>query len=158
MEENGLGRIIIVGGLAAEVYSERSYRTGDVDIVVEGDIELVRKVLSNSSEMGSRIFLPRIREISEKGIDLVGTVYSGKKVVRIDIDDEKYYVYMASPEDVVINYLEAWKFWNSVEDRDKAVLVYCANKERLDMSYLIARAIEKNVKDYLEKMGKEFNC
>ena len=32
LEEKGLGRVIIVGGFAAEIYSGRSYRTGDVDM------------------------------------------------------------------------------------------------------------------------------
>lgn len=156
MEEKGLGRIIIVGGFAAEIYSGRSYRTGDVDIVVEGNVELVKEILSRFSDRGMRIFLPRVREISEKGIDIVGNVYSGGKVAKINVD-EKYHVYVASPEDIIINYLEAWKFWNSIEDRNKAILVYCVNKENLDLTYLTSRATEKNVKDYLEKVN-EFNC
>ncbi len=98
MEGRGLGSIIIVGGFGAEFYSGRSYRTGDVDIVVEGDTELVSQMLSKFSDRGLRIFLPRIREISEKGIDLVGTVYSGEKVIRVNVDDGKYHVYMESPE------------------------------------------------------------
>lgn len=54
--------------------------------------------------------------------------------------------------------MEAWKFWNSIEDRNKAGLVYCANKERLDKDYLTDMAVEKNVEDYLERIDKEFNC
>jgi hypothetical protein len=34
LERKGLGRIIVVGGFAAEIYSGRAYRTGDVDIIV----------------------------------------------------------------------------------------------------------------------------
>jgi len=34
--KRGLGRVIIVGVFAAEIYSARAYRTGDVDIIVEG--------------------------------------------------------------------------------------------------------------------------
>ncbi|MBB5253633.1 hypothetical protein HNQ62_001402 [Sulfurisphaera ohwakuensis] len=77
LEDKGLGRIIIVGGFAAELYSGRSYRTGNVDVVIEGVAEnLVRDVLKEISDFGLRIYLPKIREISEKGIDIVGNVYS----------------------------------------------------------------------------------
>ena len=154
LEENKLGRIIIVGGFAAEIYSGRAYRTGDVDIIVEGDVELVRNVLKQFSDLGLRIMLPRIREISEKGIDIVSTTYDKKKIpIRLKVDE--YSVYIIPPEEVILTYLEAWKFWNSLEDRNKVVLIYCAQKESLDMEYLIRESISKNVNDYLEKI-KEY--
>ena len=36
LEECGLGRAIVVGGYAVELYSGGAYRTGDVDVVVRG--------------------------------------------------------------------------------------------------------------------------
>lgn len=36
LEECGLGRVIVVGGYAVELYSGGAYRTGDVDVIVEG--------------------------------------------------------------------------------------------------------------------------
>mgnify|MGYP001770647295 CR=1 FL=1 len=152
LEEKGLGRVIIVGGFAAEIYSGRAYRTGDVDIVVEGGAEeLVREVLRKISDFGLRIYLPKIREISEKGIDIVGTVYNRRKPpIRLQVDS--YQVYVIPPEEVVVTYLEAWKYWNSVEDRDKAVLVYCAQKDAIDADYLLEEAERRGVKDYLERL------
>jgi len=77
LERKRLGRVIIVGGFAAEIYSGRSYRTGDVDIIVEGgSADIVREVLREFSDFGLRIYLPKIREISEKGIDIVGENYN----------------------------------------------------------------------------------
>lgn len=80
LERKRLGRVIIVGGFAAEIYSGRSYRTGDVDIIVEGgSADIVREVLREFSDFGLRIYLPKIREISEKGIDIVGENYNRRK-------------------------------------------------------------------------------
>jgi hypothetical protein len=41
-----------VGGFAAEIYSERAYRTGDVDVIVEGDVKFVREFLKVVSDVG----------------------------------------------------------------------------------------------------------
>ncbi|BCU70190.1 hypothetical protein [Stygiolobus caldivivus] len=151
LEEMGVGRVVIVGGFAAEVYSGRGYRTGDVDIIVEGDTQIVRDVLREISDFGIRIYLPRVREISEKGIDIVSNVYDRPKPpLRMKVDS--YYVYILPPEEVVLNYLEAWKFWNSLEDRNKAVLVYCAQLDKIDLAYLNDQAEKRNVNDYLGRL------
>jgi len=155
LEEKGLGRIIIVGGFAAEIYSGRSYRTGDVDIIVEGDAELVRKVLLRISDLGLRVMLPRIREISEKGIDIVSNVYDRKREPKKLIVDGNYSVYIIPAEEVILTYLEGWKFWDSTEDKMKAVLVYCAQKEMIDKDYLEKEAKSNDVYDYYLKL-KEY--
>jgi hypothetical protein len=41
-----------VGGFAAEIYSARAYRTGDVDVIVEGDVKFVREFLKVVSDVG----------------------------------------------------------------------------------------------------------
>ena len=38
LEERGLGRLIVTGGFAVEVYTGRAYRTMDVDVIVEGEL------------------------------------------------------------------------------------------------------------------------
>ncbi len=152
IEREKIGRIIIVGGFAAEIYSGRSYRTGDVDIIVEGNSEIVKEILKKISDKGLRIYIPKIREISEKGIDIVDSIYSGERIRKIEVDN--YHVYIASAEDIVINYLQAWKFWESTEDKIKAILVYCA--QDVDEEYLNIKAKQKSVMDYLEKIRIEY--
>ena len=39
-----------------------------------------------------------------------------------------------------------------LEGRDKAVLVYCSQKDSIDMEYLTEEAEEKGAEDYLEKV------
>lgn len=152
IEKENQGRIIIVGGFAAELYSGRAYRTMDVDIIVEGNQELVKGILKQISDQGLRVYLPRIKEISDKAIDIVSDLYDkSKKPLKINIDDE-YHVYLIPPEEVILTYLAAWKFWESIEDRNKAVLVYCSKKELLEMTYLIEESKKRNVQDYLFKL------
>ena len=152
LEGKGLGKIIVVGGFAAEVYSGRSYRTGDVDVVIEGGgADIVREVLREISDFGRRIYLPKIREVSEKGVDIVGEIYNRRKPP-LEIHVDSYYVYIAPPEEIVITYLEAWKFWGSAEDRNKAVLVYCSQLSFIDKQYLEAESERRGVRDYLEKL------
>lgn len=131
---------------------EGATEPGDVDIIVEGNVEVVRRVLSKISDLGLRIMLPRIREISEKGIDIVSTVYDRRKEPLKLMVDRSYWVYISPPEEIIITYLEAWKFWKSDEDKMKAVLVYCAQRSSLDRGYLLDESIRRNVEDYLRKL------
>jgi len=98
--------------------------------------------------------LPRIREISEKGIDIVSNVYDRKREPKKLIVDE-YSVYIIPAEEVILTYLEGWKLYESTEDKMKAVLVYCAQKEMIDKGYLEEEAKSKNVYDYFIKL-KEY--
>jgi len=153
LTKRGVGRIIIVGGFAAEIYSARAYRTGDVDIIVEGDVKFVREFLKVVSDVGLRIYLLKFPQFAEKGIDIVGDRYEKqKKAVKLSIKGRT--IYIIPPEEVVISSLAAWKFWNSVEDRDKAYLVYAAQREHLDSEYLRERAAEEGVEKEMEEMIK----
>ena len=151
LERRGLGRIIIVGGFAAEVYSARAYRTGDVDIIVEGAADFVKEFLKKVSDVGLRIYLLKFPQFSEKGIDIVAEKYDKpKKPIELKIGGRK--VYIIPPEEVIVSCLAAWKFWNSLEDRDKAYLVYSAQREYIDMRYVKRRAVEEKVEDKLDEM------
>lgn len=82
---------------------------------------------------------------------IVGNVYNkNKPPLKIQVDS--YHVYIIPPEEVILTYLESWKFWNSTEDRNKAVLVYCAQKERIDINYINLESERREVNDFLEKL------
>lgn len=149
LEKRDLGRIIIVGGFAAEIYSARAYRTGDVDIIVEGRSDFVKEFLRSVSDVGLRIYLLKFPQFTEKGIDIVAEKYEKpKKPIELKVDRRR--VYIVPPEEVIVSCLAAWKFWDSLEDRDKAYLVYSAQREHVDMEYMRRRAAE-------ERVGKELS-
>ena len=96
-----------------------------------------------------------MREISGKGIDIVSNVYDRKKKPNKLIVDEKYSVYIIPAEKVILTYLEGWKLYKSTEDKMKAVLVYCAQKEMIDKEYIEKEAKSNDVYDYYLKL-KEY--
>ncbi|MEM0027290.1 MAG: hypothetical protein QXT53_05235 [Ignisphaera sp.] len=150
-EQMGIGRIVVTGGFAVEIYTGRVYRTMDVDVIVEG--EKARKVLElfleRFSERIGRGFLPTYEILQLKSIDIVSTVYRRRaQPTKIIIDNQ--HAYLEPIEELIIMYLVGWKYWGSTEDRDKAYWLYAMWKDRIDQSYLDARAREENVEDHLE--------
>ncbi|MEM2021364.1 MAG: hypothetical protein QXP80_03955 [Zestosphaera sp.] len=155
LEERGLGRIIITGGFAVEVYTGRVYRTMDVDIIVEGAdaVRLVENFLIKFSERIGRGYLPRYEVLQLKSIDIVSLVYR-KKAPLTKLFVESLCVYVEPVEELVVTYLAGWKYWNATEDRDKALWLYITWRDRIDLSYLTDRSKEEGVADYLELLGK----
>lgn len=150
LESRGLGRVILVGGFAVEVYTGSTYRTLDVDIVVTGGIDLVRSFLDAIADRVGRTWVPRLSPLAERGIDLVGTVPTGKRrPVELRVRGRRLYV--EAPEDLIVKSLAGWKFWNSEEDRDKAILLLRALRGRVDLEYLRRRAKEEGILDVLEE-------
>ncbi len=150
LEARGIGRVILVGGFAVEVYTGSTYRTLDVDIVVTGGIDLVKSFLDAIADRVGRTWVPRLRPLAERGIDLVGTVPTGKRrPVELVVRGRRLYV--EAPEDLIVKSLAGWKFWNSGMDRDKAILLLRALRGRLDLDFLRRRAKEEGVLDLLEE-------
>jgi hypothetical protein len=153
LEGGGLGRIIITGGFAVEVYTGRIYRTMDVDVIVEGINagSLVERFLEKFSEKIARGFLPKYELLQLKSIEVVSVVYGRKsQPTKLVVGD--FHVYVEPVEELVITYLAGWKFWESTEDRDKAYWLYALWSERIDHEYLESRAVEEGVYDYLRAL------
>jgi len=155
LEQSQLGRMVVVGGFAAEFYTGATYRTLDVDLVVEGSNarQILTEFLSKISEKPCRIYLPTFEAIASKGIDIVAESYSKPKPP-VKIEVEEYSVYMESPEELIITYLNAWKYWQSSEDRDKALALIAVLWSKVDQSYVKQRAKEESVHDKLEEALK----
>jgi hypothetical protein len=148
VEDRGLGKIIITGGFAVELYTARIYRTMDVDIIVDGCKDVVEEFLKRFSERIGRGYMPTYEIISLKSIDIVSTVYSRVKPPTKVLVNELY-VYVDPVEDLIATYLAGWKYWNSTEDRDKALWLLAVWEEKIDWSYLNSICREQNVLDKL---------
>jgi len=151
LEERGLGRIVVTGGFAIEVYTGRVYRTMDVDIVVEDSraARVIEMFLTKFSEKIGRGYLPRYEVLQLKSIDVVSSVY-GKEALPTKLLVENLYVYIEPVEELIVTYLAGWKYWSATEDRDKALWLYITWKDRVDLNYLKKRSKEEGVLDYLE--------
>lgn len=151
IEGRGLGRVVITGGFAVEVYTGRVYRTMDVDVVVEGCSDVVEGFIRRFSEKIGRGYLPTYEVLSLKSIDIVSTVYTRRKEpTKLYVDN--LYVYIEPVEDLITTYLSGWKYWGSTEDRDKVVWLLITWRDKLDWDYLNSICVEKGVMDKLKEL------
>ncbi|OYT40182.1 MAG: hypothetical protein B6U89_02985 [Desulfurococcales archaeon ex4484_58] len=148
-----IGYMVLTGGFAVELLCGRVYRTYDIDIITSNlsVARVLERFLNRISEKISRGYLPFYEEIASKSIDIVSTSYTRKKKpVEIKIDD--LLVYVDPPEELIVNYLVAWKYWDSTIDRDKALWLLIVLSDKLDREYLYGRASEEGVLDKLEEL------
>jgi hypothetical protein len=151
IEGRGLGRVVITGGFAVEVYTGRVYRTIDVDVVVEGCSDVVEEFIRRFSEKIGRGYLPTYEVLSLKSIDIVSTVYTRRKEpTKLYVDN--LYVYIDPVEDLITTYLSGWKYRGSTEDRDKVVWLLITWRDKLDWDYLNSICVEKGVMDKLKEL------
>ena len=149
MELNGRGRIIITGGFAVELYTNRAYRTGVVDIIVEGDKTFVENILSMFGKRVSRVW--ELELFSDKAIDIVSTMYLKPKAP-IKLRVNEYWIYIEPVEEILITCLAACKFWNSISDCEKAIMLIICQRDIIDWNYLRDRASREQVLDKLEEL------
>jgi len=158
LERRDLGRVIVTGGFAVEVYTGRMHRTMDVDVIVEGvnAIKVVETFLTKFSERIGRGYLPRYEVLQLKSIDIVSPIY-GKKAQPTKLLVEGLSIYLEPVEELIITYLAGWKYWSATEDRDKALWLFIAWRDRLNHDHLEKRSREERVEDYLELLKKNAN-
>jgi len=158
LEESGVGKIIVVGGFAAELYTGRGYRTADVDIIVEGvnaDKVVAEILIKIGFTKEARVYLKEEGELIEKAIDIVSVKYDKPmQPLKWNLKVKGYYFYVIPPEEIIISSLASAKYWNVGIDYERAAMIYYAQKERLNISYLMKRAEEEKVTDLLGKIMK----
>ncbi|MGC8606071.1 MAG: hypothetical protein ACP5GZ_01025 [Vulcanisaeta sp.] len=155
LESEGAGRIIIVGGFAAELYSGGVYRTGDVDVIID----------SRDSERAMGILYEELNHINARregrvwvsdyfgvlALDIVGVTYVGRvKVLRVD----NGHVYIESPEDNAVTSLNACVYWSSDADCERAAAVLAVQWGSIDWNYLVDRAWREGVLDKLNEIRR----
>ena len=155
MAEKGLGRIVVTGGFAVEVYTGRTYRTMDVDLIAESPeaADVLEKALSMVGEKLGRGYLPRWEALAAKSIDIVSSVYD-RPADPVELEVEGLKVYLDPPEVLVVRYLSGWKHWEATEDRDKALWLLAAARRFLDRGLLETLAREAGVEDRLVELEK----
>lgn len=151
VESRQLGRVVIVGGFAVELYSGGAYRTGDIDFVLDTyKPEEARRVFEELAE--SRGWRRVSRTYEGPGalfLDLVGYEYIGRVKV-LEICGGK--VYVQSPEDAIVSSLNACVYWNSPGDCERAVAVLAAQQGHIDWGYLVALAERNGVLSKLNEL------
>jgi len=144
--------IILVGGGAVEFYTNGWYVTGDLDVITTDRKKLVSLLL----EMG-------YERVSERGfikdeifIDVVGS-YFDRHSDEIGIKGTDLTVRVISIEDIIIDRLCACVHWVSQKDCEQAGYLLAGYQAKLDMEFLMKRAVEEQVLDKLEELLKEIS-
>lgn len=149
-------RPIVVGGMALELYTSGQYQTGDIDIKSPAS---VKEILA---ELG---FKKAGRTYYNKDLDIfVDWLGSGlsegpeaeAKTYLIGLDEnKKHVVRVVSREDLIIDRLNAAKWWEDVDSCMWARLLVkmsAMSGEPLDIEYLKQRAKKDDVADFLDKI------
>ncbi|ABL87421.1 conserved hypothetical protein [Pyrobaculum islandicum DSM 4184] len=152
LERRGLGRVVIVGGFAVELYSGGVYRTGDVDFVL--DTHNPQAALEVFTALANAAGWRRVSRVWEGPsplyLDLVGLEYLGR-VKELWACGSRLYV--QSPEDSVVSSLAACVLRNSPADCERAAAVLAAQWEQIDWAYLRERAKREEVLEKLVELA-----
>lgn len=140
------GDFIVVGGFATSLHCLGAYRTMDVDVVYAGGLEKLEESLMRLGFKRNRVWC---HEEADYALDIVPPSEPGRTLT---FEIGGYKVRVASPEDTIINDLAGYKFWEDRSLLDRAVLVFRAQKDRLDIKYMRRRARGRGVADVLEEL------
>ncbi len=144
------GKLVLVGGFAVGVYTRGQYITGDIDAACPISDEVEGKLRKLGFEkVGRHLAYPELNYMIE-----IPTGWIGKRKV-LPVKIASYKVDLISPEDLIVDRLCAYKFWESQTDFAQAAMVLAAQRERIDENYLQMRAREEGVEDAYKKLEAE---
>ena len=151
---------IVVGDEALEIYTQGSYTTGDIDIKAPKD--LISRVLQNFNFKNvGRLW---INEELDIYIDWLGdSLDEGKeaedRLVEIELS-EGLTLRVISIEDLIIDRLNAYKWWSDQDSRMWAeILLEIADSidHSLDWGYLKKRSTEENLEEIFEGLKRRYD-
>lgn len=142
---------VLVGGSALEFYTLGDYATRDIDLVAE-ERYLVGQALQQlgfKHQPGQRHWYHEELDIS---IEIPDTELAGSKEKATILEIQGTPVYIIAPEDLLIDRLAAFKYWESASDGEWAARLYAIHRESMDLDYLQQRAETEKVLDALEQI------
>jgi len=143
---------VLVGGGALEFYTQGNYMTLDIDLVVPGRdaIKSVIEMFGFSRSPGEKSWYSEELQLSVEVPDdtLAGSM---ERIVAVEVE-EGLTVYIIGVEDLIIDRLNAYKWWNSLNDGQWATAVVYIHYDDIDFKYLRQRAGEEGVLDELEEV------
>lgn len=144
---------VVVGGFALEFYTTGGYNTGDIDLVFP-DNKLLGRVLE---KMG---FIKIGRHWINKELDIYIEV-PGSKLTRgeiehlVEVEIDGLPVYMIGVEDLIIDRLNAYVYWKSLDEENWIKEMMIINFDKLDWKYLKERSKKEGTDAVLKKFKKE---
>ncbi len=137
--------LYLVGGQAVEAYTAGQFTTGDIDITTTKKAETERALVRLGFTMEGMVWL---NAALGAAVHIVGTHPTRSERTRA-IEVGPYRVNIVGVEDLIIDRLEAAKFWKSERDSEQATVLYQVFRGAIDLEYLRKRAAEEGVQDIL---------
>ncbi|NVM54736.1 MAG: hypothetical protein HWN66_13625 [Candidatus Helarchaeota archaeon] len=145
--------IIILGGFAVQFYLAGEYLTRDVDLACDNKDALNDLLFAlNFEKIGRHYFLDEL----DLAIEIPSSSISRNQQGRLfTIDIEGYEIQMLGIEDIVIDRVNAFTHWQSLEDGRLAKELLFIHFEQIDWNYLETRARDEHTDSELQKMKEE---
>lgn len=149
-------RPIVVGGMALELYTSGQYQTGDIDIKAPASVKEI--LVELGFKKAGRTYYNEALDIFVDwlGSGLAEGPEAEAKTYLIGLDEnKKHVVRVVSREDLIIDRLNAAKWWEDVDSCMWARLLVkmsAMSGELLDIEYLKQRAKKDDVADFLDKI------
>jgi hypothetical protein len=127
---------IIVGGFSVEIYTDEAYSTRDIDIVTEERNKVVKLLRELGFIAEGRHMVNDLLEIAIEFPDdeLAG---SYKKVKKINLDGQgNLYVYVISPEDIIMDRLRAYLYWGEGYSKEWGMQMLALYYYQVDKAYM----------------------
>lgn len=141
---------VLVGGSAVQLYTGGNYASIGIDIYLDD-------ILPAVGILGEHGFVRTGRHYFSEEYDLLAEFVSGRIPEKVsEIEYERHIILVSSPEEMIIDRLNAAKWRKIPKDLEWArVMLSLSNKIELDMAYLHKRAREEDIEDFLEQAFKE---
>ena len=138
---------IVVGGAAVEFFTGGEYATGDLDLIALEGRELAVIMAALGFEKRGKSWTHEARSIFVEFPSPTLRQYEDWIVVRMKNVD----VRMVSPEDLVVERLRSFKFWNATVDAVNALVIMGAARG-FDARRAATKAAKEDVRDAFEGM------
>ena len=139
---------VLVGGSAVAFYTEGGYSTADIDMVSEGGPKLIETMLGLGFEKLGKDFVQSQLKIYVECPSR--SLKPSEQTLTLNVDGRPLKI--ISPEDLMVDRLCAFKFWQSGIDGACAIMLL--ELQDLDESRLTQRALEEDVHDALVMIQK----
>jgi hypothetical protein len=139
---------VLAGGAAVELYTAGAYTTGDLDFIGDVTDEVAESLREAGFEREGRHWIHRKAELF---VEFPGSALQAHERTGI-VKVGRFSVLAMSPEDMIVDRLAAWQFWNSTTDGASALLIWNAQEKALDRKRLTALAERRGVRKGLVRL------
>ena len=146
-------KIVILGGFAVQFYTAGEYITKDIDLACNNRNALKKLLIASNFKVIGRHFYSDELDIA---IEVPTSSITSNEEQRLkNIELEGYDVFILGIEDIIIDRINAFVHWKSLDDGRLAKELIFIHFKELDWKYLEMRAREEESNAELQKIKDE---